>query len=287
MKVSALLKQARRIDLKFKLMQENDPREESRARQLFCKAAPRERKAALLELVPEASAFVRWLALTEGDWVFRGFRKSQRLSFWREIISQDYPQLLSLYFTPTPRKALEFFKAVLSIDGLLSPISEYLAPLMSYLKWNGIPEDLKSHAVFCGMQQDPFRQGIISVIPNQQGESDTRSVDLCSDMERAFIDTQAWAPPTAMTLINHHFLFKNTEFWRLAVCLRDFISADGYVYFAGMYYFLKGIESKLGILDVPSIELENIFWVPAPRSWHKDNPKGAEFQSLVDLYPLE
>ena len=242
----------------------------SQAKQIFARVPLAKRRGAMETLFQEGNRFARQLVQHGDDSVLADFSQAERVRLWQDILlnadliqqGNDHAIYFCRRFFPTPTKAADFLEAVLTADSLKAHKVEYLAHLMSCLRWDEIPTHLKEHEIFKALVADELQQGVISLISNRNGEmSNIGDTYICSRAERYFVTSQA----KQLVLVNNNIVFKrNHGRLDLAVCIRDFVSASGYVFFAGMFYLVVGEQNRLAINSHPREAMiqESIFWQP-------------------------
>lgn len=243
------------------------------------------RKEAILTLVHEKNYTGLRLALRSDARFLRGMDPEERQAMWRGILGTQLLNYIGHFFVPTRRKAVDLFTAVMTLEPgqLRQPRAEYVAHLMSYLRWPDIPARFKRDALFAEMGSDSLRQSVLSVIRDRGMEQhDLAFREICENMEGLYL--HAMEKGRLVTLVNNHMLFVNTVEWDLALCLRNFVSASGSVFLKGIYYFCSARDQIINA-RVRRMMVEGAAWIPT--RLYKPSNVGQPFDldRLARLFP--
>ncbi|MFC1540547.1 hypothetical protein ACFL37_01250 [Candidatus Margulisiibacteriota bacterium] len=245
------------------------------------------RKQAILQLVSEGNALGERLVLQSDGHFLRGFSAQEKKDMWAQMLSSCELNYLGQYLVPTRPKMDELLAAVMETPQVFlhHPRVEYLAHLASYFKWSDIPASYKENRCFNELSRTTIPQSVRSVIRDRQmqhGNSSFHSV--CRDMESLF--TWALNRPQTATLVNDHMLFVETQDWDLALCLRNFVSGSGSVFFKGMFYFSSARDQLINA-KVDRMIIEDAVWMPTRLVKPANLSSGFDVAKLAAQFPAQ
>lgn len=240
-------------------------------RRVLSNLSPATRQRVLLRLFEEDNGLATAVVLQSKN-VLAGIKKPARIKLWQQLACIETARGIARDFSPNITRAVDYVSAMLEADNLqpLNHPEEMIAPIMSFLLWPEMPQYMQRHPLFSRTAHGQIKQGILSEVPNKQGEKGKmRQAGPCSDWESIFVDGMENGQAK---LVNHHLLFIHQESWSLALCLRSFVSASGHVFIGGIFYEPAGHNNRTLIRRARPyrIILPGINWQPY-RYWNPDN----------------
>jgi len=252
----------------------------------FRQVPERYRKPVLKDLVRRGNDNGVRLVLEGSQNNLTGFIGRQRTLLWKYILRKKYINYISEYFRPTPLKTLDYLRAAAaSRPGATLDLPKiHLAHLMGIRFWTDLPKALREHPDLFPAPTDPIPQAINSLLRDKNGNYGSMGgVDLCINTERQFIES---IDHGKVTLVNHHLLFSDGPEWKVALALRNFVSASDQLFLQGVFYFMMGKENRQRVVDmhVARAVMPGLTWTPN-RTYNPQNHRGITVMELARRFP--